>query len=200
MTDPQQLLGAARGGDDEALGRLLELYRSYLGLLARLQGRRRLQGRLDPSDVVQDAFLKAHRHFAQFRGTTEAELLAWLRQILATTLANLMRHYQGTACRDVGLERELGAELDSSSQALAAGLLARGSSPSDRAARREQAAVLAEALDRLPEDYREAVILRHLEGLTFPEVAGRMGRSMDSVKKLWVRALARLREVMGGPE
>lgn len=78
------------------------------------------------------------------------------------------------------------------------GLVASTSSPSHRAARREQAVLLAEALGKLSEDYREVIILRHLEQLPFAEVAARMHRSEDSVQKLWVRALARLRQSMGG--
>jgi RNA polymerase sigma-70 factor (ECF subfamily) len=195
--NPEQLVRLARAGCADALGRLLELYRSYLALLARLQIRRRLQGKLDASDVVQETFLKAHRHFGQFRGSTERELAAWLRQILASTLANFVRHYHGVQGRDVGLERRLGAELEGSSQALGEALAGKQSSPSERAARREEAVLLAAALARLPQDYREVVVLRHLEGLSFPEVARCMGRSMDSVKKLWVRALARLRDGLG---
>ena len=79
-----------------------------------------------------------------------------------------------------------------------AALVAAGSSPSQHAARREQALLLAEGLERLPEDYREVLILRHLEGLTFPEVAARMGRTVMSVKKLWARALPALRDSLGG--
>jgi RNA polymerase sigma-70 factor (ECF subfamily) len=195
--DPKQLLRLAKAGSGAGLGELLELYREYLSLLARLQINRRLQTRLDASDLVQETFLKAHRHFGQFRGTTEEELVAWLRQILATTLANLVRHHYGTQRRDPRLERELAADLDQSSQALNQRLEAPGSSPSHRAARREQAVVLADMLGKLPEDYREAVILRQLEGLSFPQVALRMGRTVDSVKKLWVRALAQLRDSLG---
>ena len=77
--DPEQLLRLARCDDGFALGQLLELYRGYLSLLARLQIGRRLQGKIDASDMVQEAFLEAHRHFDQFRGTTEAELVIWLR-------------------------------------------------------------------------------------------------------------------------
>jgi RNA polymerase sigma-70 factor (ECF subfamily) len=77
------------------------------------------------------------------------------------------------------------------------GLVAQQSSPSQQAARREQAVLLADALEQLPEDYREVLVLRHLEALTFPEVAARMGRSLDSVEKLWMRGLVRLRQVMG---
>jgi len=196
--EPDVLLRYARTGDGSALGRLLELYRNYLKLLARLQIDRRLQVKLDASDVVQETFLEAHRDFGQFRGTTEGELVSWLRQILVTNLANLGRHYRGTQRRDIRLERELAAELDESSRALDQGLVAQQNSPSQQAAYHEQAVLLADALGQLPEDYREAVILRHLEGLSFAEVAERMERTVDSVKKLWARGLARLRGVLGG--
>jgi RNA polymerase sigma-70 factor (ECF subfamily) len=178
---------------------LLELYRNYLGLLARVQIGRQLQGKVDPEDLVQETFLKAHRDFAQFRGATEAELAAWLRQVLAATLTAVVRRYLGTQRRDVRLERELAEQLERSSRVLDGGLVAVQSTPSHQAARREQAVLLADALARLPADYREALVLRHLEGLTFPEVAGRMDRTVDSVQKLWVRALARLRGLLGGP-
>jgi RNA polymerase sigma-70 factor (ECF subfamily) len=195
--DPEQLLGLARAGQDQALGQLLELYRNYLGLLARLEIGRRLQGKVDDSDLVQDTFLQAHGHFAQFRGTTEAELVSWLRQILADVVGKLVRRFYGTQRRDVRLERDLAAEIDQSSRALGTGLAARQSSPSQQAARREQAVLLADALQRLPEAYREVIILVHLEGLGFPEVARRLGRSVDSVKNLWARAVARLRRSLG---
>lgn len=191
--EPERLLALARAGDTAALGQLLELYRNYLGLMARLQVGRRLQGKVDATDLVQEAFLEAHRDFPQFRGQTEPELVGWLRRILATNLANLVRRYHGTQRRDMNLERQLSREIDESWKALDGGLVAPQSSPSHQAARREQAVLLADALGRLPEDYREAIVLRHLEGLSFPEVARRMGRTEDSVKKLWARGLARLR-------
>jgi RNA polymerase sigma-70 factor (ECF subfamily) len=194
----ESLLDQARAGDVQALGQLLESYRAYLTLLAQLQIGRRLQGKVDAADVVQDAFLGAHRDFGQFRGTTEKEFLGWLRQILAYVLANLVRYYQGAQRRDVRLERQLTIELDQSSHALDRGLVADQSSPSQQAARREQAVLLAEALARLPEAWRDLLVLRHLEGLTFPEVAQRLGRTVDSVKKQWPRALASLRRVMEG--
>jgi RNA polymerase sigma-70 factor (ECF subfamily) len=194
---PEQLLVRAQAGQDAALGQLLELYRNYLTLLARLQIGRRLQGKVDPSDLVQETFLKAHRDFGQFRGSTEGQLVGWLRQILALNVAYQVRHYCGTQRRDLRLERELAAELDQSSQVLDRALVAPGSSPSEQAAHREQAVLLADALERLPEDYRSAIVLRHLEGLSFPEVARRMGRSPASVEKLWIRALGRLRRSLG---
>ena len=196
--DPELLIRQARAADGPALGQLLEAYRGYLALLARTQIGRRLRGKVDASDLVQDAFLEAHRQFAHFQGTSEAELVAWLRQILAHRLAKTVRHYLGTQSRDLRLEQELGVELEQSSRVLGQGLVAPGSSPSHQAAGREQAALLADALNRLPEVYREVLVLRHLEGLSFPDAAERMGRSLDSVKNLWTRALARLRDIIGG--
>ena len=96
------------------------------------------------------------------------------------------------------LEQALQVELDHSSQMLERGLVAPLSSPSQQAVRHEQATWLAGALERLPEDYREVLVLHHLEGCAFPEVARRMGRSVEAVKKLWARALARLRRSVGG--
>jgi RNA polymerase sigma-70 factor (ECF subfamily) len=160
---------------------------------------RRLQGKVDAADVVQDVFLEAHRHLPQFRGSTEAELAVWLRQILAGCLANLVRHYFGTRQRDVRLERDLYADVEQSSQVLEGGLVAPHSSPSQGALRREQAVLLADALERLPEDHRRVLVLRHLEGLSFPEVAQRMSRSVEAAKKLWMRALDRLRRCLGTP-
>jgi RNA polymerase sigma-70 factor (ECF subfamily) len=197
MTEPEQLLREARGGDPVPLGQLLELYRRYLALLARVQIGHHLQGKVDPSDLVQETFLEAHRNFGHFRGASEAEFVQWLRRILAANLTDLIRRYLGARARNVRLEREIGDALDRSSALLDNGLVAPLVSPSQQAVRREQSVLLAEALARLPDDYRETLVLRHLEGLTFPQVAARMGRSLDSVEKLWMRGLVRLREVMG---
>jgi RNA polymerase sigma-70 factor (ECF subfamily) len=193
--DPMELMRQARGGDGDALGRLLAMYRNYLALIARLQVDERIKAKVDASDVVQEACLEAFRDFASFRGSTEKELLAWLRQILVSNLSNLFRHYAGTQRRDVRLEVGLGVER--SSQALG-GLAQPQSSPSERAGRREQAALLAEALGRLSPDHREVIILRNLQALPFAEVAVRMGRSVDAVEKLWARALIQLRGQLGG--
>jgi RNA polymerase sigma-70 factor (ECF subfamily) len=183
--------------DDSAFGRRLEAYRDYLTVLARTQVGRRLQGKVDPADVVQETFLHAVRDVRQFRGKSDEELAGWLRQILAARLADLVRRYCGTRRRDVNLERALQVELDQSSQVLDRGLAAPHSSPSERAIRNEQAAQLARALERLPEDYREVLILHHLEECDFLEVARHMGRSVEAVKKLWARALAQLRRSAG---
>jgi RNA polymerase sigma-70 factor (ECF subfamily) len=192
------LLSEAKSGADGALGRLLEQYSQYLTLLARMQIGKRLQGKVDPADLVQEVFLNVHRQFPQFRGTSEAEFVAWLRRIMAGQFALTLRHYMGTKGRDVNLERDLVAELDQSSLALDRGLVASYSTPSQHASRREQAVLLAEALGKLSEDHREVIVLRHLESLSFAEVAVRMNRTENSVYKLWVRALANLRSAMGG--
>jgi RNA polymerase sigma-70 factor (ECF subfamily) len=195
--DPEQLLRLARTGSGPGLGQLLELYRNYLSLLARLQIGRRLQGKVDASDLVQETFLKAHRDFAAFAGHTEAEFVSWLRQILAANLAGLLRHYLGTQRRNLRLERELAGELEQSSRFLDHNLVTQSSSPSQQAVRREQAVVLADALEKLPEHYREVMILHHLEGLSLSAVAQRMNRTPDSVQKLWARAIIQLRRTLG---
>ena len=196
--DGEELLAAARAApaDGAAVGRLLETYRAYLTLLARVQIGRRLRGKADAADLVQQTFLEACRGFDQFQGTTERTFLAWLRRILAAQLARLVRRYCGTAGRDVNLERE----LDDSSDRLDRGLFDAGDSPSGAASRREQALVLADALEQLPADYREVIVLRQLEGLSFNEVADRLGRSLDAVQKLWVRGLDQLRRLIEGSD
>jgi RNA polymerase sigma-70 factor (ECF subfamily) len=183
---------------DPAAGeQLARRYRPWLHLLARLQLATRFQGKFDASDIVQQTLLEACRDLPKFRGTTEAELRGWLRQILAHVLAHQMRRYQGTGQRDLDLEVSLEAALARSSQCLADVLAASGSSPSQRAVQREEEVTLADALDRLPADYREIIILRNLEGLSHEEAAGRMQRSVGATRMLWARALARLRQLVG---
>lgn len=194
--DPVELLRRARTGDETALGDLLERYRAYLTLAARVQISRRLQSKVDAADLVQEAFLKAHRGFPEFRGESEPEFVSWLRVILATSVANIVRHYCGTGGRDIRLERELAEDLERSSRVWGMGLVANISSPSQRAARREQAVMLADALAQLPADYAEVIVLRQIEGLAFADVAARMGRSVDSVQKLWLRGLTQLRRLL----
>jgi len=185
-----RLLEAARGGDSIALGEVLDAHRSYLRLLARLEVGRRLQAKVDASDLVQETFLQAHRAFPGFRGTTEAELLQWLRRILASRLTKTVRRYCGTQRRDLELERQ----LDQSSQALRGMMAISQTSPSQRVVRHEQAVLLANAVERLCDDYREVIVLRNLRGLRFKEIAQEMGRSVESVHKIWARALVKLRE------
>jgi len=195
----EQLLAAARTGGEAELGRLLELYRNYLHLLARTQIDLHLQGRASASDLVQETFLDACRDFEQFRGGTEPELLAWLRRILVFNLARMVQQQVGTKKRDIRREVSLhqyARRLDRSSAHFEAALLGRHSSPSEQAQRRERAALVADQLARLPKQYREILVLRNLEGLPFADVAQRMGRSEGAVRVLWVRALDRFRQLL----
>ena len=198
-SDAGNLLLQARQGAEGARGALLEAYRAYLDLLARMEIGRRLQTKVDASDVVQETFLEAHRNFGNFRGTVEPEFAAWLREILAARISNLVRHYVGTQARDVRREQGLEIDLDQSSRMLDRGLCSLQATPSQQAAGREQGVLLAQALSQLPDEYREVVMLRQLQELSFAEVAERMERSVDSVQKLWVRALVRLRQLLKDP-
>jgi RNA polymerase sigma-70 factor, ECF subfamily len=190
-TSPEVLLARARAGDQEALGSLLEDYREYLRVLARMRVGRDLQVRLDASDLVQEALLEAHRDFRQFLGQTEAELTVWLRQILVRNLADQLKHHQSQK-RNFQREQPLAVLVEQAHEALAAPL----STPSAHAARREQAVLLANALARLPEDYCDVVTMRHLDGLSFDEIAAAMRRTSGAVRMLWMRALERLGELL----
>lgn len=173
----------------------LEGCRPYLGLLARLQIDPRLRGKIDPSDVVQQTLLNAHEKIEQFRGRTEAEWLAWVRQILAHNLAAAVRRY-GTQARDLGRERSLEAGLEQSSARIESWLAADQSSPSQQAVRHERLLHLAAGLGRLPADQREAIELHHLRGLPVAEVGQRMGRTRAAVVGLLFRGLRTLRQAL----
>jgi RNA polymerase sigma-70 factor (ECF subfamily) len=192
-TSPERLLAQARRGNDAALGQLLELYRNYLRLQAQSLLGGALRAKVDASDLVQETFLKAHRQFDGFAGGGEPELVAWLRRILVRSLADAARHHR-VAGRDYRRQESLEAMLDRSSLAVHAALASPASSPSARAIGREQAVLLADAVARLPPDYREVFVLRNLEGISSDQIATRLGRSVDAVQKLWMRALRALKK------
>jgi RNA polymerase sigma-70 factor, ECF subfamily len=194
----QELLNRARRGSKSSLGTLLQQYRNYLVVLASMQIEKRLQPRVSPSDVVQETMLRAHKHFGQFRGTTEQELLAWLRQILVNNLAKFVEQHMLAARRDVRREvsmERIGAALEHSTIQLAALVPAATKSPSMAVQQREEAVVLADRLAMLPEDYREVLVLRNLRGLPFDEIARQIGRSIGATRMLWLRAIEKLRSV-----
>lgn len=196
---PAELLAAARASGGEHLGRLLEVYRTYLKLLARTQLSLHLQARVNPSDIVQETFLEAYRDFPQFRGNTEAEFLAWLRRILVNNLARLCERHMQAKKRDVRCElslEQLGALVDRSSARMESLVAATTSSPSASAQRQERATMLAEHLSQLSEDHRQVIVLRHLEDLPFDEVGRQMGRTSGAVRMLWLRAIDQLRRNM----
>jgi RNA polymerase sigma-70 factor (ECF subfamily) len=174
---------------------LIEKYRAYLRLLARVRLDRRLRGKLDPSDLVQQTLLKAHQAMDQFRGLGEAERAAWLRKILANTIADEARRFSRSK-RDAAMERSLVASLDESSVRLEAWLADDRSSPSQHAMRHEQILLLADAMAAMPEDQRRAIELHHLRGGSLAEVAAELGRSKASVAGLLRRGLHALRQQM----
>lgn len=194
-SNPTELLRLARMEGNP--GELIRVYRNYLKVLARLQVGMHLQGKADASDVVQEVCLRAVRGFEQFRGVTEQELLAWLRKILARVVANLVRQYLGAQCRNVRLEENVDRQLRDSTTTIRE-FVDVAPSPSEHALRKERAVLLSEALELLPEDYRDVVILRHIERLPFADVAKRMDRSIHSVKNIWPRALAKLKSQLEG--
>ncbi len=195
----ERLIDAAREGDGEALGELLSSYRKYVVFLARTQLHQHMQGKADPSDVAQEVFMAAHGNIADFRGTSAEEFAAWLRGILTNTLAMHVRKFLGTQKRDPRLEQRLNHSLASATGFLQSQIAGDMTSPSQHFARNEAFLQLAGALESLPEDYRQVIVLRHIEGLPFAEVAKAMGRSVDSVEKLWVRGLAKLKTAMSEP-
>src|SRR5262245_15046798 len=186
-------------GDAPADGRDLEQFRDYLRLLARSRLDPRLQAKLDPSDVVQQTLLEAHQGLAQFRGRSRPELLAWLRQILARNLANLVRDFARDR-RDVHRERSLEELLQRSSARLDAWLAAEQSSPSADLHREEEAAKLAEALAKLPDAQREVIVLRHLHDWSLHDIGQHVGRSASAVAGLLHRGMQQLRDLLSQRE
>ena len=179
-------------------GEPLERYRDYLHLLARLHLNPRLRGKLDPSDLVQQALLKAHAHQHDFRGQEPAERAGWLRQILANLMADALRAFGG-AKRDVAREQSLDEALQQSSARLEAFLQASPSSPSQHVVRHEELERLAAGLADLPEDQRSAVELHHLQGWSVAEVAEHLGRTEAAVAGLLRRGLKKLRAYLHEP-
>jgi RNA polymerase sigma-70 factor, ECF subfamily len=181
---------AARRGDREALGRALLSFREYLLLVANEAIHPALGAKVGASDVVQDTFFRAHRGFAEFRGRSEAEWRNWLRTILVRSLAHHHRRYEQTAKRRRGCEVPIQAGTGRAPES-------RDPTPSRELDRLERERALLAAMDRLPDHYREVVILHHRERLPFEEIGRRRGTSAEAARKLWTRALGCLRQELG---
>lgn len=177
----------------------MERFREYLLVLARMQLGGQLQGKVDPSDLVQQTLLEAHQQRDQFRGAGPAEMAAWLGRMLACNLADAGRALR-RGKRDVNRERSLEAALDDSSARLEAWLAADQSSPSAQAVRNERLLRLADALAELPEGQREAIVLHYWQGQPLAAVATELGRTPAAVAGLLQRGLKTLRSSLSEPE
>lgn len=169
-----------------------EQYRSYLNLLAELQLSPRLRVKVGASDIVQQTMLDAHQDLAGFRGKSEAELRAWLRMILTNNLLAVARRYR-TLKRAAGREVDLQNQLERTSALLHHKLVAEQISPSKALIRKERSEQLAEALLKLLEDERSAVILKHYHNWTVAEIAQHLGRTQEAIAGLLRRGLKKLR-------
>ena len=185
------ILVAARGGSREALGNALEACRRYLLAIASRELDPDLMAKGGASDLVQETFLEAQRDFARFRGSSPDELRAWLRQVLLHNVGAFTRRFRATSKRAVGLEVAIGGGASSAGtdEPKAASNL----SPSGVAIEHEQSSALRRALERLPEEYRQVVCLRFDEDRSFEEIGELTGRSPNAARKVWARAMERLR-------
>jgi RNA polymerase sigma-70 factor (ECF subfamily) len=187
----EERLEAARRGDRVALGELLHACRPYLLQIAAAELDADLRAKAAPADLVQETFLRGYHRFASFRGRSEPELLAWLRQTLLRLLLRLRERFRAAQKCDVARERSLdaGPPLGGLYQLLIDG----EPTPSTAARRNEEEVALGDALARLPAHYRRVLELRHREYLPFAAIARALGRSEDAVQHLYVRAVRRLR-------
>ena len=197
--DPAQslevLIRKARTGSRDALGQLLESCRAYLLLVANEEVRAPLQAKFAPSDLVQDTFLEAQRDFGEFRGCSRSELAGWLRSILLHNVANQNRKFLGTEKRQV--QRETSFDTGQRETSHGRQFTCDQQSPRGLAAAHEEAKKLEAALVRLPETYQTVIRLRHEENRSFVEIGQLLGRSAEATRKLWFRAIERLRVELG---
>jgi RNA polymerase sigma-70 factor (ECF subfamily) len=181
-------LAAARGGCTAQLGELFEACRQYLLAVAEREFASRSQGKVSPSDLVQDTFVEARKGFSNFSGNSPGQWRAWLRQIL---IHNLIDHGR----RRHREESTMTPWVEGHDQCAGnSQFIDRCPTPSRQLLADEAAAELAAALTRLSSDHQTVIRLRHQLGLQFNEIGERMGRSKDAVQKLWMRAVCRLRE------
>jgi RNA polymerase sigma-70 factor (ECF subfamily) len=196
----EELLDTARNGDEGALGVLVERYRDRLERMVRLRMDRRLQSRVDPADVIQDAYLIVRHKFAQFRTDPRLPFLLWLRLEVGQKLVDVHRFHLGTKMRDVGQEVSLhrGALPQVPSLSLAEHLLGKLTTPSQAAMRVELKIRIQQALNSMDPNDREVLILRHFEELSNAETAEVLGIKPSAAVNRYVRALKRLKDVLQG--
>ncbi len=182
----------ARAGSSEAIGRLIDSCRAYLLLVANEELEPSLRVKVAASDLVQETILTAQVDFPRFRGRSQGELMRWLRRTLLNDLVDLRRRYGHADKRTIAREEPLGG--DSRGDRPAKQVHTREPTPRASSIAREEAAALQHAMAGLPDDYRQAVTLRNWERMSFAEIAQRMNRSPEAVRKLSARAIERLRD------
>lgn len=197
-SDIDDLLRRAGVGDADALAELFAHYRERLRQMVRLRLDRRLLGRLDPSDVLQEAYLELAKRFPEYAAKPELAFFLWLRWLTGQKLIDLHRHHLGTKMRDAGQEVSLyrGALPQASSESLAAQLLGKLTSPSQAAARVETQIRVQEAINSMDAMDREVLVLRHFEMLSNQETAKVLGISKKAASNRYIRALERLKEIL----
>jgi RNA polymerase sigma-70 factor, ECF subfamily len=175
----------------------LDRFRSYLRLLAEIELSPRLRVKEDASDLVQQSLLEAHRDLPAYRGQTDAELVGWLKTILARNLSNAARHYRTQKC-DIRREQSLAEYLDQSSARVADFLASEQTTPSQAAVHNEQIQQLTDGLAQLLDGERTAIVLKHFRGWSLSEISAHLGRPTDAVAGLLKRGLKKLRAHMQG--
>jgi RNA polymerase sigma-70 factor (ECF subfamily) len=196
--DTARLLEQARGGDASALNEIFARHRPRLRRMVELRLDRRLQARIDASDVIQEAYVDVVNRLEEYLKQPSYPLFLWLRLVVGERLLKLHRHHLGTQMRDAGLEVSIyrGALPAASSAALAAQLLGKHTSPTQAAVRAERMVRLQEALDTLDPMDREVLSLRHFEEMTLAETALSLGIEEAAAAKRYIRALKRLKAVL----
>ena len=189
------LLEEALGGDERAMGCLLEQHRDRLRRMVQLRMDRRLQGRIDASDVIQDALAEASMRFGDYAKEPNMPFFLWLRFLTRQRLLILHRRHLGAELRDASREISIhrGPFPEATSAALAAQLIGRHTSPSQAVVLAELKLQIEEALNSMDATDREVLTLRHFERLSNAETAQELGIHESAASKRYVRALKRLR-------
>jgi RNA polymerase sigma-70 factor (ECF subfamily) len=197
-SEPDDLLRRAGAGEEQARAELFVHYRGRLRQMVRLRLDRRLAGRLDPSDVLQEAYLDFARRFPEYAANPAVPFYLWLRSLTGQKLIDLHRRHLGAKMHDAGQEVSLyrGALPQASSESLANHLLGRLTSPSRAAVRAETQFRVQEALNLMGPLDREILTLRHFETLTNDEAAQVLGISKKAASKRFIRALERLQDIV----
>jgi RNA polymerase sigma-70 factor (ECF subfamily) len=196
--ESERLLRLAAQGDAREWGSLLERHRGRLRRMVALRLDQRLQGRLDASDVIQEAYLEASARLPEYVRRPMMPFFLWLRFLTGQKMAELHRRHLGARMRDAGREVSLyrGALPEASSAALAAWLVGHDTRPSEAAVRAERKIRLQEALNSLDPLDREVLALRHFEQLTNAEAAQVLGLQASAASKRYVRALKKLKDIL----